>query len=341
MERAGGGAIWPPAPITHPKRWAPPPPGPMRARLMRSFPPTTRAWAGAARPTTPRATPAPTADFTNSRRPSLPSCTGVSLESEFYSELHVALVGLGQHAAEGCALGVDAHTPVGGCGGVAVVGIAEAVMVREVEKLRAQLQPVLAADGNVLEEGDVPIREPGAAQDVAAGVAEGAWSRGRECCGIEPEVLVRVDAPGELRVGHLGVADEVPGLRCGLAYPRVIVAAPDGERPARLEVGDTRDLPAAQDPLERRVLVAPEWQLVEVVEVQHMGAIVVRDAPVADVAIGVEKNVAFVGGVVSQPRVRVVHAEAQAVAEATLEADLKAVVDRATRVLGEPDDAEP
>src|SRR5713101_7853295 len=43
----------------------------MTATLMRSFEPRTRAWAGVARPRAPRATPAPTADFTKSRRPSL------------------------------------------------------------------------------------------------------------------------------------------------------------------------------------------------------------------------------------------------------------------------------
>src|SRR5689334_23148480 len=55
-------------------RLLPRPPQPMSATLMRSLAPSTRedaaADAGVARPRTPRVTPAPTADFTKSRRPS-------------------------------------------------------------------------------------------------------------------------------------------------------------------------------------------------------------------------------------------------------------------------------
>src|SRR4051812_12807164 len=56
--------------MTQRSRLFPRPPAPMRATLMRSLAPRMRAWAGAACPTTPRATPAPTAVLTNSRRPS-------------------------------------------------------------------------------------------------------------------------------------------------------------------------------------------------------------------------------------------------------------------------------
>src|SRR5262249_3206533 len=178
-KRGGVGGIWPPVSITHRSRCIPRPPVPMRATLMRSFAPRTRAWAWAvvARPRTPSAAPAPTADFTNSRL--------FISETHLDAELDVALVGLGQHPAEGGVAWVDADSAVGGAGKAAVVGITEVGMVREVEELGPELQPTLAAHRDALEESDVPVGEPGAAQDVASGVAERARGRRRERGGVE------------------------------------------------------------------------------------------------------------------------------------------------------------
>src|SRR5439155_2994972 len=178
--------------MAHRSRSVPRPPTPMTATLMRSFAPRTRAWAwaGAARPTTPRATPAPTADFTKSRRPSLWSPTvGLLSERELHPELHVALARLAEHAAERRAARVDADASVGRVGGVAAIRVSEVRVVQEVEELGPELQPALSADAHVLEYRDVPVREPGGPQDVAARVAERPRRWSGEGRGIEPEVL--------------------------------------------------------------------------------------------------------------------------------------------------------
>src|SRR2546426_4756206 len=174
--------------MTHRSRYVPRPPTPMTATLIRSFAPRTRAWAGVARPRAPRATPAPTADFTKSRRPSLWSRTVRLLsERELHPELHVALTRLGQHAAERGALGIDVDAAVGGPGGAAAVGIAQVGVVQEVEELGPELQPALAADAHVLEQRDVMVRVPGAPQDVAARIAECPRGPRGECRRVEPE----------------------------------------------------------------------------------------------------------------------------------------------------------
>src|SRR5438128_11552794 len=90
------------------------------------------------------------------------------LKAELHAELYVALVGLGQHATERRVPRIDRDPAVRRTGRAAAVGVADVGMVREVEDLGPELQAALAAQGHVLEERDVPVREPGAAQDVAA-----------------------------------------------------------------------------------------------------------------------------------------------------------------------------
>ena len=71
-----------------------------------------------------------------------------------------------------------------------------------------------------------------------------------------------------------------------------------------------------------------------------MGPVVVGDAPVAGVVVGVVHQVPLVAPVVLQLRQRVGQAEAQTVAEPPLQAELQAVVLRPAGVLGEPDGGE-
>src|SRR5712691_4605813 len=185
-------------------------------------------------------------------------------ETKLNSQLYVALARLGEHAAEVGAARIDDDAI-----GAAAGGVAEVRVIDEIEGLQTELHTPRPAHREVLEEGDVPVLEARAAQavGVAAGVAERPVRGPLEGRRVEPEVLIHGTALRELGLRDRRIADEVPRLRRGVTDARVVVTAPNRQGCAGLEVGHTRDLPAAEELADQGVLLAPEGQLVDVVDV--------------------------------------------------------------------------
>src|SRR6266568_2648634 len=252
-------------------------------------------------------------------------------EHELHSELNGSLSGLGQYPSEVGVLRIVDDAAVAG------IGVAKVGVVREVEDLEPELQAPRVAERYVLEERHVPALEPGRPEDVPARVAESALGGLLEGLGVEPEVLVLAPALRELGIRDVRVADQVPGLGGAVAHAGDVVTTHHGNWSAGLEEGHARELPASQDLLEDGVLMTPQGQLVDVVDGEDVGAVVVGDAPVARVVVGVEHQVPLVAGVVPDLRQGVGQPEAQPTVETPLQAELQAVVFGPAGVLGEPD----
>ena len=98
-------------------------------------------------------------------------------------------------------------------------------MVREVEELGAELQPARAAEDEILEQRDVPLRLARVVQDIAAGGAERARRRRGERRRIEPEVVVVPVRKLFVRAG-IRIPDEVVRLpEAAIAHTRDVVGA--------------------------------------------------------------------------------------------------------------------
>src|SRR5882762_946676 len=142
--------------------------------------------------------------------------------------------------------------------------------IDKVEDLRAELQPLRAVELEVLEERDVPLLLGGVVPCVPRRVAEGAGRRCRERSRVEPEVLIvaRSGREAPVRAGER-IADEIVRLtEIAVADAGDVVRTRDRERRSRPEEGCAGNLPPAEDVRERRVLVLPERQIVDVVDVQ-------------------------------------------------------------------------
>src|SRR5207249_1881056 len=163
--------------------------------------------------------------------------------------------------------------------------------VRKVERLRPELYARAGRRAKGLEERDVPVLRVGSAYAITSRVAELAGGRPGERRGIEPEHLIEGRPQGESRTGNGGVADEIPRLIGCISHARAVVVEPDRQRLPGLEDRCTRYLPIAQDLFAQVTPAAPERQLVDVVKVEQVGAIVVRECPECTRIVRVEHQV--------------------------------------------------
>src|SRR5688500_18643503 len=183
--------------------------------------------------------------------------------------------------------------------------VAEIRVVREVENLRPELQPLRPAQREVLEQRDVPLLLPRIVEQIAWGVAERARGRRRKRGGVEPEIRVASAGEAPARVG-LRVAGQVVGLtKCAITHARDVVGAQHRKRRPAAEERRAGDLPPAQQHFHQRVLRLPEWQIVDVMETEDVTAIVARRSPVAVFVVGVEQHVALVAAVIHRLAKRV------------------------------------
>src|SRR5262249_2473681 len=166
-------------------------------------------------------------------------------------------------------------------------------MIREVKYLPAQLclDPLCCVD--VLEKRDVPALEPRASQDIATGAAECAGLLLGKGLGIEIEIPV-TGSVGERVMSNVGIPDEVPGLVEVITNASDIVPTPDRQRLAALEHRHSRDLPSSSNLLVEPVLIAPERELIDVVQVQQVCSIKVRYGPETAVIERIEQQVSLV-----------------------------------------------
>ena len=164
----------------------------------------------------------------------------------------------------------------------------------------------------------------------------------RERRRVEDEVVVAA-APAENL--PLALASMSPTRSTGWPLPPSptpgdVVGAGDRERRAGAQEASRRR--SASRPARSCISVfgvAPERQVVDVVDDSTCRRSKLDGAPVVGVVVGVPQHVALVAGVVLGLAERVGDADLQAVAVAAVGAELQAVVDRAARVLGDADRA--
>ena len=132
------------------------------------------------------------------------------------------------------------------------------------------------------------------ANRIASRIAERSRRRPRERLRIEPEILIGGRPVRERLIADVRIADEIPRLVRRIADAGAIVVQPHRPRLSRLEDRGAGHLPAAERLRSKRVLIAPERQLVDVVHVEDVRAIVVRHRPVRRRIVRVEHDVALV-----------------------------------------------